>query len=88
MAASDILFHVLAEQGQEAGTYRGAFRLAAQEGLLPEDLANRLQQAAAMRNVLVHMYDEINYEILRDSIAPSLNDFAMFVSIFSHNLGD
>lgn len=57
------------------------FRLAAQEGLLPDDLAARLQQAAGMRNVLVHFYEMIDYDILHASIAPALRDFALFVAL-------
>lgn len=49
-AAADLAFHILAERGLTPTSYRESFRLAAQEGLLPSDLAERLQQAAGMRN--------------------------------------
>ncbi len=80
-AAADLLFHILAERGRAPTSYREAFRLAAQEGLLPDDLAARLQQAAGMRNVLVHFYEMIDYDILQASIAPTLRDFALFVAL-------
>lgn len=80
-AAADLLFHILAERGQAPASYRDAFRLAAQEGLLPDDLAGRLQQAAGMRDVLVHLYERIDYDILHASIAPALHDFALFVAL-------
>ena len=50
MAASDLLFHELTEQEVTPTSYRDAFRLAGVHGLLPVDLADRLQQAAGMRN--------------------------------------
>ncbi len=80
-AAVDLLFHILTERGLAPASYRDAFRLAAQEGLLPGDLAERLQQAAGMRNILVHLYETIDYAILHASIAPALRDFALFVAL-------
>ncbi|HXV97992.1 MAG TPA: DUF86 domain-containing protein [Anaerolineae bacterium] len=86
MAASDILHHLLAERGIMPTTYRDTFRLAAEQGLIPADLAARLQDAAGMRNVLVHLYEQINYTILRDSISPALRDFEQFVALFEAGL--
>lgn len=83
MAATDILNHLLAERGQTAVSYKSAFQLAAKEGMIPADLSDRLQRAASMRNVLVHLYEEIDYEILHQSIPTALEDFAQFVSIFA-----
>jgi len=88
MAASDILFHELADRGLTPDSYRGAFELAAGQGLLPPDLADSLQQAAGMRNVIVHLYQEIDYAILRDSIGPALRDFGQFVALFEARLDD
>jgi uncharacterized protein YutE (UPF0331/DUF86 family) len=86
MAASDILFHLLAEQEISAASYRDAFKRAAEQGLLPDDLADRLQEAAAMRNLIVHLYEQIDYTILRDSIGPALRDFSQFVALLSPDL--
>ena len=88
IAASDILHHLLAERGITPGSYRETFKLAAEQGLIPADLAIRLQDAAGMRNVIVHLYEQINYTILRDSIAPALEDFRQFVALFEAELGD
>lgn len=88
VAATDILNHKLAEQGLTANTYREAYQLAAQQGLLPADLATRLQDAASMRNLIVHLYEEIDYTILRDSIGPALRDFKEFVSLFETQTDD
>ncbi|MFO7680657.1 MAG: HepT-like ribonuclease domain-containing protein, partial [Chloroflexota bacterium] len=49
-------------------SYREAFRLAGKHGLLPVDLAERMQNAAGMCNILVHLYKDIDCQILRDSI--------------------
>lgn len=83
MAATDILNHLLAERGKTAVSYKSAFQLADQEGMIPAELSDRLQNAASMRNVLVHMYEAIDYEILHQSIPTALEDFAQFVAIFA-----
>ncbi|GIK43670.1 MAG: hypothetical protein BroJett011_75030 [Chloroflexota bacterium] len=88
MAASDILHHLLAERGITPSSYRETFKLAAEQGLVPADLAARLQDAASMRNVIVHLYEQINYSILRDSITPALEDFKQFVALFETELDD
>ncbi len=85
-AATDILFHKLAEIAVAPDSYREAFRLAGEHGLLPVDLAGRLQYAASMRNVLVHLYEDIDYQILHDSIQPALQDFSQFAAIFAKDL--
>lgn len=86
--ATDILFHKLAEMNLAPDSYRDAFRLAGLHGLLPKDLAERLQNAAGMRNVLVHLYEDIDYQILRDSIQPALRDFSQFTAVFAEELDD
>ncbi|MCB8985587.1 MAG: DUF86 domain-containing protein [Ardenticatenaceae bacterium] len=84
--ATDILFHKLAEMDVAPDSYREAFRLAGEHGLLPRDLAERMQNAAGMRNVLVHLYEEIDYQILHDSIRPALQDFSQFTAVFAQDL--
>lgn len=80
-AAVDLLFHILAGRSVTPSSYREAFQIAAREGLLPGDLAERLQQAAGMRNILVHMYKTIDYAIIHASIVPALRDFAAFIAL-------
>lgn len=78
--ASDLLFHLLGERGLHPGSYREAFKLAGQEGLLPVELAERLQRAAGMHNILVHLYETIDYSIVHQSIRPMLVDFAHLIA--------
>jgi uncharacterized protein YutE (UPF0331/DUF86 family) len=86
MIATDILFHELAELDLTPDSYRGAFKMAGEQGLLSTELADRLQQAAAMRNVIVHLYQDIDYAVLRDSVSPALRDFGQFVALFETRL--
>ncbi len=78
--ATDILFHLLAEKGKSPDSYRNAFKMAADEGILSPVLSQRLQQAAGMRNILVHLYEDVDYAILRDSIKPAWKDFTQFIT--------
>lgn len=86
VTATDILFHELAEMGRSAESYRSAFGIAAEVGRLPEDLAKRLQAAAGTRNILVHLYEDIDYAILHSAIEPALSDFHQFVTTMSEDV--
>lgn len=78
--SADLLQHLLAERGVVADSYRDVFRRAASVGLVEEALGVRLERAAGMRNVLVHLYDGIDLEIVRQAIAPALTDFALLIA--------
>ncbi len=86
VVGTDILSHLLSERDLVATTYRETYKLAAEQNLLPVDLAERLQEAASMRNLIVHLYERIDYAILKDSIAPALNDFEQFVALFENQI--
>jgi len=81
MTASDIVFHLLAVRDIHPGSYRESFKLAAEQGMLPAVLADRLGDAASMRNVIAHMYESIDYAILHSAVVPALEDFDEFVDI-------
>ncbi len=76
----------MAEQDHRPDSYRDVFRLAANQGLLPPDLAESLGRAAAMRNLLVHLVERIDYVILRSAIGPAFKDFGAFVVVISERL--
>ena len=56
--------------------------------ILNHHLAERLQDAAGMRNVIVHLYERVNYAILRDSIKPAPRDFSRAVALFKSQIED
>ncbi|HUP42999.1 MAG TPA: DUF86 domain-containing protein [Thermoanaerobaculia bacterium] len=74
-AAADLLSHLLAERGEQPGTYKETFRQAGEQGLITSDLSDRFQRAAGMRNVLVHLYEDIDYGIVHESVGQALRDF-------------
>ena len=58
---ADLVSHLLAEAGAPpAATYRDLFTAAGAAGLLPAELARRLATAAALRNLIVHVYGRID----------------------------
>lgn len=86
--AADIVTHELVERDVTPESYRDAFRQAARARLLPEDLADRLADAAGLRNVLVHLYDEIDYEIVAASVDEALRDFGAFLEVYRDRLAE
>lgn len=57
-------------------------------GLLAEDLAERLSRAAGLRNILVHLYEDIDYEIVAASIDAALDDFDALLRRLEEDLPD
>lgn len=82
--ASDILLNLFAQLKEDMPTtLKTTFLRAGELKILPEDLAQRLSDAAGMRNLLVHAYAKIDLKIIHDSIKPVLRDFSQFVEIMS-----
>lgn len=85
-AAADLIQHLLAERRVAAASYSDAFARAGRLGILPADLGARLQDAARMRNVLVHLYEDIDYQRVRDSIDPLLADIGALIAALEAKL--
>lgn len=79
-AAADLRQHLLAVGGVVAGSHREVFRRVAETGLVDANLGLRLARAAGMRNVLVHLDEQIDLEVARAAIGPALADFAALVA--------
>ena len=59
---------------------RDAFALLQIAGILPEDLAARMQRMVGFRNVAIHEYTRLNLEIVQAIITKQLDDFRTFSS--------
>jgi uncharacterized protein YutE (UPF0331/DUF86 family) len=86
--AADIVKHDLAERGVIPESYRAAFVDAGRLALIPIALAARLADAAGLRNILVHLYEKIDYDIVAASIDRALTDFSEFLDVYSARLGE
>jgi uncharacterized protein YutE (UPF0331/DUF86 family) len=62
------------------------FDLLAQEGVLNIELASCLKKAVGFRNIAVHSYDSINWEIVHSIVKYHLKDFSEFAKLIAMKL--
>ena len=75
----DLANHLIADRGwPTTGTYRGAFELLAQRGVIEPELARKMAGWAGLRNILVHMYLDIDHQRLLDIVRNNLGDLEEF----------
>ncbi|MGQ9466136.1 MAG: type VII toxin-antitoxin system HepT family RNase toxin [Anaerolineae bacterium] len=85
-ATLDLGRHVIVKTGlgvpQE---YRDVGRILWEKGIVPADIGQKLQRMAGMRNVLVHLYWDIDYERIYRMVVEELDTFERCVqSIFQY----
>lgn len=77
----DIASHLLADTDQPAPqTMGGAFELMAAEGIISADLATSLKGAVGFRNIAVHAYDVIDWDIVYAITHEGIEDFRRFAA--------
>jgi uncharacterized protein YutE (UPF0331/DUF86 family) len=77
----DIAQHVIADQGyRQAKSYKDAMDVLCEEGLLDRDLADRLKGWMGFRNVLVHLYLQMDHGRTYDAIRDDLGDLEQFAA--------
>jgi len=75
----DIGAHLIAGMDTPAPNTMGqTFDLLAEAGVLERPLANRLKKAVGFRNIAVHNYEKIDWEIVHRIATLHLNDFSDF----------
>ena len=76
----DISVHILTQLEQTIPDTMGkAFGELASAGIIDEKLANEMRKAVGFRNIAVHDYEEINYEIVYAIAQKKLVNFRSFV---------
>jgi uncharacterized protein YutE (UPF0331/DUF86 family) len=78
----DLGLQALAEQSAPTPeSYADVFKTLGREGLMDKELANRLADAAKQRNVLVHLYLDIDDKKVFESLShlDDLRQFARFI---------
>lgn len=76
----DLGSHVISSEGLEPPrNYADIFRVLRDEGLLTHELAERLMAMARFRNVLVHLYAQVDEERVLKIFRGSLGDLDAFV---------
>jgi len=80
-AALDVGSHLVSDgRLGEPETGRDVFRLLARGGILGSELALRLEQMAGFRNVVVHLYQDVDLGIVRDVVENHLGDLLNFAA--------
>jgi len=67
-------------------TYKEVIEILGEEGILPEGFAERFGEAAKFRNILVHMYAEIDVEMVYEILQSNLGDFDEFAKYIARYL--
>ena len=82
--ALDLTHHLIAERGwQTPTTYREAFEVLHQEGLLDSEQAAQMADWAGLRNILVHLYLEIDHRLLHQFLQQDLGQVEAFARILA-----
>ncbi len=83
----DIGAHLIAGmEGPPPDTMGQTFERLAQAGVLTVELANHLQKAVGFRNIAVHNYEEINWDMVHSIVKYHLADFSEFAKAVAMTL--
>lgn len=86
-AVADAAHHVIADEGfRQPEGYKDAVEVLREEGLLEDDLAERLEGWMGFRQVLVHVYLKIDHERTWRAIQEDLGDLQEFAAAMARLL--
>lgn len=74
------------ERARKPETYREVIEILGEIGVLPEDFADKFAPAASFRNILVHMYSEIDIEKVYGYLQNNLEDINKFAKFIAEYL--
>jgi len=75
----DVANHIIARQGFRAPeSYADSFTVLAENGVIEQDFASTAHKMTRMRNRLVHLYWEVDANILHDVLRNNLDDLDRF----------
>lgn len=66
--------------------YRDIMLILRKHEILPEEFAERFSRAAGFRNILVHMYEEVDARKLNEYLQNNLEDFSEFARFIARYL--
>ena len=85
----DMAQHVISDMGyRQPNDYKDSMEVLREEGILDDDLAERLKGWMGFRNVLVHFYLEIDHNLSYDAIRNDLGDLEQFKERMSRLLDE
>ncbi len=79
-ACIDAAHHIISDEGmREPATYREAFVVLCENGVLPKNDLPAFEKIAMFRNLLVHYYEKVDDEIVYGIFKNRLDDFDRFI---------
>lgn len=86
-AISDIAMHVVTGANLGSPNSRPeAIEMLAKNGIIPQELAEKISQAVRMRNIIVHHYPRVNLRTVYDVIQDGLGDIVDFCAEIANYL--
>lgn len=80
----DMAFHVIADRGWKTPTtYREAFEVLRREGVLPAELAEQMEGWARLRNLLVHLYLDVDHRRVHEILDEELDQLEAYARAMS-----
>jgi len=71
--------HIIAsERFRTPKNYAESFEILAEQGIVPQPFFLTLRQMVQFRNRLVHLYWEVDAEVIYEILQKNLGDFAIF----------
>lgn len=67
-------------------TYKEVFRVMGESAILPQAFARRMESAAGLRNILVHMYAKIEPDKLYNNLQNDVEDMELFIEYIASYL--
>ena len=82
----DLAQHVIASEGfKTPARYPETLQILGEEGVLPRELARQMEEWAGLRNILVHLYLDVDYEELFTILTRKLNQLEAFAAALAEN---
>lgn len=83
--AIDIAFHIVSsEKLGLAANLKESFLMLNKNHIIDHDICKKLCNMVGFRNIVVHEYEEINYEILEAIVRDHLQDIEEFYTAIVH----
>ena len=83
----NIANHIIATERLRAPKdYKDVFKVLSETGILPGAFAGTMQALAGLRNLLVHLYWEVDDRMIYEGIRAELQDFDTFTQHILHYL--
>ena len=80
-ACIDLANHLIADRAWTTpATYRDAFLILAEHGVIDESAAARMAGWAGLRNILVHLYLDVDHARLHEILATELDELRSFAA--------